>query len=58
MKFETAHAACHGGTVHRDSNVTWKTPGGTPNEPFEVIKHESVADAKKYMKANARTKAA
>lgn len=54
MKFKTAHAACKGGKVHRDKNVTWKTKQGT--EVFEQIVHESVAAAKCYMSYTATTK--
>lgn len=56
MKFATAHAACKGGSVHRDGNVTWKTDG--TGNILEEITHASVAAAGKYMKNNARTKAA
>ena len=55
MKFKTAHAACTGGTVHRDGNETWKTNG---QGIYDAIVHDSVASAKRYMLNNARTKAA
>lgn len=54
MKFRTAHAACKGGSVHRDGSTTWKTDG---TNITDVIEHKSVAEAKRYMKNTARTKA-
>lgn len=54
MKFVTAHAACKGGKVHRDSNVTWKTNGN--GDVMDTITHSTVAAAKQYMRFNATTK--
>lgn len=54
MKFPTAHATAKGGKVHRDRNVTWHTNGNL--DVTNQITHDSVADAKKYMSFNARTK--
>ncbi len=56
MKFPTAHAACKGGRVHRDANVTWHTNGN--GEVINEIKHTSAAEAKHYMLFNAKTKGA
>jgi len=56
MKFTTAHAACKGGRVHRDSNVTWHTNGS--GDIINQIEHNSVAEAKHYMSYNAKTKGA
>lgn len=54
MKFRTAHAACKGGKVHRDGNVTWKTDGN--GQVTEHTVHDSVADAGRYMSYTATTK--
>ncbi|MFG1549501.1 hypothetical protein ABMA80_15895 [Halobacteriovorax sp. FRX-3] len=54
MKFKHAHAACKGGKVHRERNVTWKTDGN--GNAKETIVHDTVAAAKHYMLMNARTK--
>ena len=56
MKFAGAHAACKGGKVHRESNVTWHTNGNGTIE--KTITHETVAAAKQYMAMTARTKGA
>lgn len=56
MKFKTAHATCKGGRVHRESNVTWHTNGN--GDVLNEIKHATVAEAKKYMSFNAKTKGA
>lgn len=54
MKFKHAHAACKGGKVHREANVTWKTDHN--GHVVEPITHDTVAEAKLYMRINARTK--
>ena len=51
MKFKTQHIRImgkNGYSLHRDGNVTWKTPMSTTGDclPFDVIEHKSVAAAK------------